>query len=327
MSLPKSVQAQLEAAEAILAQQAQAAPAQEPEANAQPEQEQPQESVVEQATNPVEAKPVEAKPAETKSDEATWEQRYKSLQGLFNARVNELQVSNKQLAQQVQQLTEKLNQVTDTLAKKPELAAAAVDPKDVEEFGQDLVGMVQRQVAAAVSGLLAKFDSIAQGFEKRLADVEKQLGGATQTAAMTAEQLFFVNLSKAVPDWEQINADERFLAWLGEADPVYGLPRQAALDAAHQVFDVSRVASIFNAFKSQFAAAKPEQTRTNVDKQVSPSKVATQPTVTADKPIITQAQIQAFYKDVATGKYRGRDAEAAKMERIINEAIAEGRVR
>lgn len=321
MSLPKAVQMQLEAAEALLTEANK--PAEPPVEADAPATEPPKA----EPTPPQAATPPEPQPPTQKSDEGAWEHRYKSLQGLFNTRVNELQSSNKALTQQVQQLTEKLDSLTEALSKRPEPVQHAVDPKDVENFGQDLVEMVQRQAASALAGIAAKVDGVVQAFEKRLASVEQQLSGTSQAVSMTAEEVFFSKLTQAVPDWEQINADERFLAWLAEEDPVYGAPRQAALTAAHKALDVKRVAAVFNTFKAQFAPP-PAQTPKSVEKQVSPStNAAGAPPAPTEKPVITQAQIQAFYRDVAQNKYRGREAEAARLESIINAAIAEGRVR
>lgn len=326
MSLPRSVQAQLEAAEAMLADvNKPAEAATQPDsvhADVAPTEAAPQ---VEPSSEPP-AKPTDTPVAEAvKSDESTWEQRYKSLQGLFNSRVNELQVSNKALTQQVHELTTRLDRLMNELSKRPEPPTAVADPKDVEEFGQDLVEMVKRQASAVFAGLAAKVDGVVQAFETRLAAVEQQLNGTAQTVSMTAEEVFFSKLSQAVPDWEQINADQRFLDWLGEEDPVYGVSRQAALTAAHKALDVKRVAAIFNTFKALHQSQKSTK---SVEKQVSPATTAAPaPTAQPEKPVITQAQIQAFYRDVAQNKYRGREAEAAKLEQVINEAIAEGRVR
>ena len=76
-------------------------------------------------------------------------------------------------------------------------------------------------------------------------------------------------------------------------------------------------------------AAQPQAPKSNpVDKQVSPKAAASAaPTATDNKPVITQAQIKAFYDDVAKGLYRGRPQEMQQIEAKINAAIAEGRVR
>ena len=326
MTLPKAVQAQLEAAEAMLADMNK--PADDmPQANAS-QSDNAAQPAPEQAPTATTEQPASPQPSPVKNDDATWEQRYKPLQGLFNSRVHELQTSNKALTQQVQQLTEKLESVVENLSRRPDTPIPVADPKDVENFGQDLVEMVQRQAAAAISGLIAKVDGVVKAFEKRLAAVEQQLSGTSQAVTSTAEEVFFSKLTQLVPDWEEINADQKFLDWLAEEDPVYGVPRQAALNAAHKALDVKRVANVFNTFKALFRQPKQSAAPKSVEKQVSPSTSATAgQTVQQEKPVITQEQIQAFYRDVAQNKYRGREAEMARLEAMINEAIAEGRVR
>jgi hypothetical protein len=319
-NLPKAVQKQVEAAEALLAESNKPTELTTPDSPAEPISE---SSTATQIEQPAQVAPTVVKP---EVPEETWESRYKSLQGLFNTRVHELQGQNKELTAKLQQVFDKL----DTLSKQPEPASHSqqqptLDPKDVENFGQDLVDMVQRQTQAVLGRVAGKIDAVVADFEKRISQMEQALKGTTQTVAMTAEEVFFNKLTTLVPDWEQINGNEQFLAWLAETDPVYGQPRQAALTAAQNAMDVNRVANVFKAFK----ALLPQQPKTDpLAKQVSPkSAAAVAPQAPSEKPVITQKQVQAFYHEVATGKYRGREAEAQRLEQMINEAMAEGRIR
>lgn len=321
-NLPRAVQQQVEAAEALLAasNKAESVEAQTeavaPAAEAAPQNEPPA-----QATAPA----PEPAPTPAPSQEDTWERRYKTLQGLFNAEVPKLQQQNKELSAKLHEAIERMDKLSQQQSKPAEPQTPQLDPKDVENFGSDLVEMVQRQTQQVLGSVAAKLDGVVTSFEKRLVAVEQALKGTTQTVAVTAEEVFFNKLTQVVPDWEQINANEDFLAWLADVDPVYGQPRQTALTTAQQKLDVARVAAVFNAFKATLP--KPNQAQNSLAKQVSPKTAASAPPAPTEKPVITQAQIQAFYKDVATGKYRGREAEAANLEALINEAIADGRVR
>jgi hypothetical protein len=126
-----------------------------------------------------------------------------------------------------------------------------------------------------------------------------------------------------VPNWEEINTNDAFLAWLGEVDPVYGQPRQAALNAAQQALNSDRAANVFKAFM----ATLPQTPKSNpVDKQVSPKAAASTAPTPTEKPVISQKQVTDFYNEVAKGKYRGREQEAARIEAAINAAMAEGRI-
>jgi len=317
-TLPRAVQRQLEAADVLLAGANQVTP-DEPTTPATIELAAPAEPTPLQQEPPAQPAPATVKP---EPSEDTWKTRYQSLQGLMNTRINELQGQNKGLADKLQSMLTRL----DTLAKQPETPpqASVPDPKDVDDFGQDLVEMVQRQVRSTLGTLTKKVDQIVTDVEKRLAQVEQALQGTSQAVSMTAEEMFFGKLARSVPEWEQINADERFLEWLGEVDPVYGEPRQAALNAAQQALNADRAAAVFNAFK----ATLPQVPKTDpLAKQVSPKAAASAPTAPTEKPVVTQAQIQKFYLDVAQHKYRGREDEVQRLEAAINNAIAEGRVR
>lgn len=320
-NLPRAVQQQVEAAEAILAAANQP---QEPQAKTAAE---PATEQAVQTEPPVQATAPAPEPAQTPapSQEETWERRYKTLQGLFNAEMPKLQQQNKELSAKLNDAIARMEQLSAKTHKEPEPQTPVVDPRDAETFGSDLVEMVQRQTQQVLGSVAAKLDGVVSGFEARLANLEQTLKGTTQTVAMTAEEVFFNKLTSVVPDWEQVNANDNFLAWLADVDPVYGQTRQAALSLAQQNLDVARVAAVFNAFKSTLP--KPNQSQSALAKQVSPKSAASAPPAPTEKPVVTQAQIQAFYKDVATGKYRGRDAEVAQLEAAINDAIAEGRVR
>lgn len=315
MALPPAIQAQVEAADAALA--AMNKPAEAPQIPVEPlTPDQPQ-------AKEVEPQPQAAAPAPAQPQVDPWEHKYKTLQGRYNSDVPKLQTQVSELKSQLEMAIAKLNEVAKPQA--PQEKKPVADPQDVEAFGQDLVDMVQRVAERMFGGAAHEIQRQAAQFEQRLAQLEGALKGTTETVAMTAEQSFFDRLTKLVPNWEEVNANQAFLDWLAEIDPVYGQPRQAALNVAQQSLNSERAANVFKAF----LATLPQSPKPNpVDKQVSPKAAASSaPTGTDNKPIYTQAQIKAFYDDVARGLYRGRQQEAQQIEAKINAAIAEGRVR
>ncbi len=319
--LPKRIQEQLDQANAIMTA---AAPAQaEPVAVAP----------VEQAPTPV--APVVAEPVaqaqapapvqEVKSDpEEKWEARYKTLQGMHNRNMEDMKTRLRASEQQLEQLAAQLS-----AQKEAASSAAKPDPKDAEVFGQDLVEMVQR-VAEQM------FGSAAKQFDSRIAAIEQRLDGTTKAVAQTAEEIFLGRLKEAVPDYVEINSDPDFLSWLAETDEVYGVPRQSALTAAADALDAERVAKVFKAFKAktaklqakvQEAQAAPVRTaESELERQIAPSTVASNPVPTEQPVTYRVADVQAFYDAVRLGKYRGREQEAAAIEARINTALAEGRI-
>lgn len=317
-TLPRAIQAQVEQADAVLAELNK--PAENPlDPGVAPTANQP----VEVVQVPEQPAPAPQPPAPAPQPDL-WEHKYKSLQGRYNSDVPALQGKVKDLETQLQQAIERLDRAATQTEKQVQKPSA--DPKDVEAFGADLVEMVQRVAEQMFGSAARNIQEQAVKFEQRLADLETALKGTSQTVAMTAEQAFFDRLSKLVPDWEQVNTNPGFLDWLREVDPLLGAPRQSALDAAQQQLNAERVANVFKAFQAtqpQQQAPKPNP----VDKQVSPKAAASTAPAPTEKPVISQKQVSDFYNDVARGKYRGREAEAARIEAVINAAMAEGRIR
>jgi hypothetical protein len=244
---------------------------------------------------------------------------------LFNREVPTLQHKVKDLETQLQEAVERLNKAAEAQAKPAEPQKPTADPRDVENFGSDLVEMVQRVAQQLLGSAATELQTRAASLEQRLAQLEQALKGTTQTVAVTAEQAFFDRLTKLVPEWEAINANQAFLAWLAEVDPILGQPRQSALDAAQQALNADRAAAVFRAF----APAQPPAPKANpLDKQVSPKGTASAaPAAPAQPAVYTQQQVVDFYNAKRRGEFRGREKEAAQIEAELNLAISEGRVR
>ena len=318
MALPRALQEQLDTANATLAAMQQPP---EPPAPAEPAPE-PQAQVVEPEPAPEPAaaapEPQVNEPAPTQPQQDVWEHKYKTLQGLFNREVPNLQSQVKELQGQLREAVERLNAAAD--AQSAQAQAPAADPKDVENFGQDLVDMVSRVAQSSLG-------NVAKQFEQRLARIEQALQGTTQQVAMTAEQSFFDRLTKLVPDWETTNANQAFLAWLAEVDPLLGQPRQSALDAAQQSLNAERAAAVFKAFAATLPQT-PTKPSSPVAKQVSPKGSAASAPPTPNQPKVwTQQEVVSFYEAKRRGDFRGRDQEVAAFEAEINLAMAEGRIR
>lgn len=329
-TLPRAVQKQVEAAEALLGSINQPT---EPQVDlvdlakpTEPQPSQPSATAEPTAQEPVTA--VQPAPAPQPSpSEDTWEKKYKSLQGMYNAEVPRLHQAKRELSDQLREALERIQRL-ETAQQSAQPAQPAQeplsDPRDADTFGADLVEMVTRVVGKAIGGVVQKVESSVAKFDERLRLVEQNLTGTTQVVTETAEQRFFDRLGQLVPNWEAQNDDVGFRAWLMEPDPVYGIPRQDALTAAQRQFDAQRVATIFKAYQP---VTEPAPAAPSVDSQVTPRGRTAPATTPVEKPVLTQAQITKFYRDVQSGLYRGRDAERVQVESLINEAIADGRVR
>lgn len=304
MALPAHVQKQLDQANSLL-EQINAPPAPSLETAAP-------EPVTPPAADPVESVAVEPPPKPVED----WQQKYKSLDGVIRSRDARLA----QVTGELEQVKKELQRISAEKAKPVEAAIPESDnAEDVAAFGEDLRDFIRRTSSRSSSLAMAPF-------EARVKALEQRMEGTDGAVARGAENTFFMLLAKEVPDWDAINASDEFLAWLSEADPVYGVPRQAALKLAQDNQDVGRVARIFNTFKEgRVPPVAPKHD--SLSKQAAPRAAASAPPQGPDTSIITQAEVQAFYKDVAQGRYRGNEARQQQLESAINAAMAEGRIR
>lgn len=313
MSIPKTVQRQLDEANAIQAQ-----------ANAQP---QVQLDVVTNASQfetpppAVEAPPPAPVPAPQSVD---WEQKFRTVQGMMNSRVAELTAQNKAYESQLGLLQRQVTDLTEAVkTRKPEAEKPSMDPRDVEKFGGDLVEMVQRQTTQHLNTLSDRLGQMAERIEQRVSALEGQVNGTKEQVALSQEQQFYVILDQAVPDWRAINENEAFLDWLAVQDEVYGVPRQTALNHAYGRLDAKRVVAIFTQFKSGRAAAP--SAANQVTPRSTPSPQPT-PQPAQAKKFVSQRFIEQFYLDQARGRHASDPARYAAVEAEINLAVAENRV-
>lgn len=269
--------------------------------------------------------PVEPPPAAPPAPSEDFEAKYKTLQGKYNSEVPRLQQQLSTLSAQLQELRNAPKAPEPPPAPPPKQAA---NPKDVDAFGVDMIEMVERRVSDVFGHLAHPLQLALQALEQRVSRLEPQMASMAQETTKTKEQLFVEALAKRVPDYEEVNKLDAWLAWLGEVDPVYGATRQAALDAAVERLNAERAAAVFNAFKATHSKSPTPAAPAapSLESQVAPTTAATSAPAPAQKPVYTQGFITQFYRDVQRGAYRGREQDAAAIEADINLAAAEGRI-
>ena len=153
MALPKQVEAQLKELEKLEQQIAESQkPAEpvptDPAPNPDPA---PAEPTPTPDPAPTEPKPVDPKPepAEPVVSEETWQQKYKTLKGMYDAEVPRLHSDLRELRSQVESLR-RAAEAKPAEPVKPTTPEKLVSDADVEAFGADLIE-VQRKVAREVA--------------------------------------------------------------------------------------------------------------------------------------------------------------------------------
>ena len=325
MALPKQVQDQLKELEKIEQQLAQnkVTPPADPAENKDPEPA-PAEPPKDPEPAPTDPAPVEKTPeapAEPPVAEETWQQKYRTLKGMYDAEVPRLHAQVKELNARMEQLQRDLQAPkTET---KPQTSEKLVTDADVEAFGSDLIE-VQRKVAREVA---QEFRAELEALKAENTDLRKQIG---ETGTKVVEASFEQRLHRMVPDFEAINADVRWIDWLNEMDPMLRAPRKVVAQEAFNRGDAEAVAYYIGMFKQSIAAPVSEPTPTKnkeLERQVQPSRSSTaSATVPQKGKTYSSSQIQAMFQKAALLGGQGKHDEARQLEAEIDAAYMEGRV-
>jgi uncharacterized protein YfkK (UPF0435 family) len=298
--LPKSVVAQIEAAEQAQKQlgnpEPAAAEAKEPEQTPAPEDKAKQpDSQAQPAEQP-------SVPTEQNRDEdaAYWRHRFQVLQGKYNSEIAALREENQQLKEQAPKPIE---------SKAQDVASAieGLSEQEIEDFGPDLIDLIKK-----VSGQS----------NREVEAVKQELNQIKEANRQDAEARFWTDLERLAPKFREINADPKFHAYLAEFDSQTGEQRQQTLVKAQKMFDAYSVAKLFNTFTQNTAAAS--QPRSIPEEKIQPSISRSESAPNQGARSWSRGEITEFYTRAALGKYS--EAERAAIEAEIFEAQRNGRV-
>jgi len=328
MALPTQLQEQIDNAKAIAEQYY------GPKEESSTEEVSEETAESSQESEPTESEPQEVAsqnetPATTAGDEnnETYAQRWRSLQGVYNAQKRQLDETTSRLSN-MEQLVAQMQAAPVAEYQRP----SHVTDKDVTEYGEDMVEFARRvtreevvPLAEAVQQLMGRIDQL-QGVVPVVQKVAHQ-------QAQNTHQQFYAALTARVPDWQTVNENAKFHDWLLSADPLSGLQRQTLLTDAHDNLDLARVVSIFEMWKREngIAPAQKQAAKSSniskLERQIAPGRATgTTPPTQAEAKQWTRTEIAAFFKDKMDGKYKGREDEARRLESDIFLAQREGRV-
>jgi len=328
MALPKAIQRQVEQADELVAQMngdktGEIQEAQQPPAN-DPETE-PQNLQPEPPAEPQQNISQEPPAAPKVVPEDVWERKYLTLKGMYDAEVPRLHADLREMKAQMQQLMADKAEAEAKAARQPEPQKPLITEQDREAFGPDLIDLIERAAESKISNYSQREVELVAEIKK----LKEELGSVSERQVVSDKDRFLMHLGQLTPDWEALNTDPGFLDWLQQVDPVYGAPRQAALTSAYNVLDADRVSKIFNTYKQTVApVASPTTPKPDLQRQVAPTRsrsTTPPPANAANQRIYTQQEIAQFYDDWRRG-FIDND-EAARMEKEINAAVTQGRIR
>lgn len=285
------------------------------------------------ATPPAAAAPPTQPPAPAASPppEDSWEKRYRVLQGKYNAEVPRLQTQLRDQQSQLQSMQSSLTTtqalltalgrqqgsapVSAPAAASPAVPARLVKDEEVKTFGADLYDFIKR-AAQEVMPTPAPSAQPAPQVVQQVQWVEQQVQDLNKKVAESDQQKMMALLADQVPDWEKLNEDADFLAWLDQHDPYSGVKRQDLFDQAAARFDGPRIVAFFKGFQTEHAVVQPPSQPT------PPAQPAASNAAPVAAPVGTPAALERF---IAPGAARagatGAPNEAQK--RIYSRAEIE----
>jgi hypothetical protein len=241
----------------------------------------------------------------------TWEQRYRSLDGMIRARDKQIQQLHDLLASMQQQ------------PQQPQFAetnAPLLTEKDETDFGSDLIDMARRAARE-------EFRTLKAEILNEVGELRQNLQGVNEVTQMTAQDRFEMKLDELTKkQWRVLDTDQGFINWLKDRST-----RLKIFTAAVQGQDATTVADYFNDYAEMANQQRvqedvPRQTRkAEVERQVSPGKsksMGTPDSQASGKKVWTRTEISQTYAN----KKQFQADEFQKLEREIATAQREGRV-
>jgi len=191
----------------------------------------------------------------------TLQSRFDVLEGKYNSEITRMSTALQASQNIINQQEALINsmQAGGGTSKEPASDFAKLNPDDYASYGSEM-----EQMASTVNKLIeenARLRSAAtsntgtQGANERIAKVEATIKNLSGSVQMSAKQAYYAALDTAIvdgnnkPEWERINHDPKFAVWLGQDEPLTGIPRKAILLKANQEHNAERVISVFTEYK------------------------------------------------------------------------------
>lgn len=295
----------------------------QPEPQAQPEpQPEPENVAPEPQPEPA---PQPAQDAR-ENDPNYWRHRHATTEGILRAEKEKA----KQLAEEAAALRAEADRLRKETVDKQRKADAEsrvrsleqIDlsefftPAEIEEYGEKHLRTVLK------GNVKAALKTIDPSLQAEMEQMRAEVASVRDIASQSREQAFWSRLDSSAKDWRAKQANPDFLSWLAEVDPVSGRTRDSYVKDAQKALDAERVAAIFNAYTLHSSVA-PQPTAP----QRPSAPPAGKPTTAAPPPPpqkLRHADYIAFQDEVSKGKWKGRDKEAAEVDRKFIRALQEG---
>ena len=326
-TLPKAIQAELDAAAEIEAKLAEEQAARNPNTDPAPNND-AKNPPAEPAPEPQgKAEPTTPAP---KSDEETWQRRFEILTGKYNAEVPRLHEQLRDQTKTLEALQQQLEQIKTTPQPAPAPETPLVTSQDEETFGADLIDLQRRVttegIAKAVEPLLKRVAEL-ENTIKNMADLPKKVDYVVEQQVQSAEDRYWNAVKTAIPDWDSVDVDPRWIEFL-DGKPPFSVKtyRELALEAI-QAGLVPPVVELVSAWKEQAGITKASQNQKNAQQelrsQVAPTKSNASATPAAKK-VWSGAEYERAFDPRLSSELSAEEIDQLQAEAEL--AYQEGRI-
>jgi len=258
-----------------------------------------------------------------------WKKRALEAEGRFNKskpvydrNIKELKDENLALQRDRVNQLKTINNLQQKLSVKQTNSIDSV-------FDKETTDILGEKTSSAIKETLKKQQETINQLTDQLRNQEVRTEeGKVETAAANEYNSFIGELTELVPDQAAMNADKAFVKWLSEPN-ARGKIRMDLLRSAERSRDAERVAQFFLDYKSE--TNKANASKDTIAARTGPSNQATDNTVSDNKPgearEFKESEVDAFYKDVTKGVYKGRHDERLKLESEIEQAYIQGKIK
>lgn len=222
----------------------------------------------------------------------------------------------------------KLNEALNALrgkynAEVPRLTQQLRDTQKQLEEAKAAQKKAESDAEKANNEINTKLQNLRGDYGDDIIDALQSIADKTQETVQPQQEVssedtterFWRNLRRRVPDFDELNTSSEFITWL-QTPSSSGFTYQQVLNEAGSDLDYESCAEIF----AQFKALKANKKAPKAEDFAAPPRGQQKREPVQKKQYSPQDWIK-LQDDIRKGRYRGREAEAAALEKEIHAAI------
>lgn len=244
------------------------------------------------------------------NDPAYWKHRFLVAEGVWKSHGNrasakaaaarqEIEAKNGRIADLTRQLEGARTELEEARKGQPDKIDLSefFTAEEIETLGEE-AARIQARATRDSARRIAQ-----EAIDREVKPLKEREAAEREQRSQTAQQRFLAALAEQVPDWEKVNAQDSWLAFLGLDDPATGVWRQAIVDHAQASGNAQPVVNLIEQWRKENAPPPPPPAP-----PVQPHSTMGTPTETppGGVPVVkghpTKAEVRDYYKRRTIGK-------------------------